>query len=266
MEDHPTVSTEGGDRQGDHDGFEVNHCNKSPTKTGQPPAFSRRRRTYLAAAIVGLVLIVGIIVVLSLSLTGAFDKNGGSPPSSATSSSLSESESSGGGSSITGANNPNSSSGNDPSVPVTNTTSSTPIRNSTQTGGDGPASSSNSTTSGNNGSSTTGGAPSTTTTTAAGGAQYPTDPHEFLDIWSGDVANATAMTFDNGETVYIRWPECVGMVPDECETLVRSTNPYVNDVYVLGPFDYTTDEFRNDRVNVYTDENYAAVTQVPTIG
>jgi Potato inhibitor I family len=259
MADHPTVSTEGGYPHGDHDGFEVNHDKSTTTKAGQPPASPRRRRTYLAAAIVGLVLIVGIIVVLSLSLTGAFDKSGGSTPSSATSSSssLPESESAGGGT------NPNSSSGgNDPNRPVPNTTSSTPVSNGTQTGGDGSSSSSNST-SGNSGGSTTAGAPSLT---VAGGAQYPTDSHEFLDIWSGDAANATAMTFDNGETVSIRWPECLAMVPDECETLVRSTNPYVNDVYVLGPFDYTTDEFRNDRVNLYTDENYAAVTQVPTIG
>jgi Potato inhibitor I family len=203
-----------------------------------------------------LVLIVGIIVVLSLSLTGAFDKSGGSTPSSATSSSLPESESSGG-------TNPNSSSG-----PVTNTTSSANISNSTQTGGDGSSSSSNSTASDNNGGSTTDEVPatSTTMTTVAGGAQYPTDPHEVLDIWSGDAANATAMTFDNGETVSIRWPECLAMPPDQCETLVKSTNPYVNDVYLLGPFDYATDEFRNDRVNVYTDESYAAVIQVPTIG
>jgi Potato inhibitor I family len=257
MEDHPTVSSddggveEGGTRPSD----------KSLTKPAdRSPISSRRRRTYLTAAIVGLVLIVGIIVVLSLSLTGAFDKSPSTEAAApaATSSSIPESESSSSRNSTT-TTNPNSSNADSNGAQLDGEDSEPSKGNSTSDN-----ETNNSVPGEDEGSTPEEEEPSTAA--VSGGARYPTDPFELLDIWSGDRANATALTFENGETVSIRWPECVGMGGSECETLVRSTNPYVTEVFLLGPFDYTTEEFRNDRVNVWMDEAVAVVAQVPTIG
>jgi cytoskeletal protein RodZ len=256
MEDHPTVSSDdGGVEEGN-----TNHNNKSLTKPAdRSPISSRRRRTSLTAAIVGLVLIVGIIVVLSLSLTGAFDKSPSTEaaPAATSSSSIPEAES--GSSNSTTTTNPNSSNAESNGTQPDREDSEPSKGNSTsdnETNNNVPGE--------DEGSTPEEEEPSTAA--VSGGARYPTDPFELVDIWSGDRANATALTFENGETVSIRWPECVGMVGSECETLVRSTNPYVTEVFLLGPFDYTTEEFRNDRVNVWMDEAVAVVAQVPTIG
>jgi Potato inhibitor I family len=223
-------------------------------------------------------LIVGIIVVLSLSLTGAFDKS----PSPATSASQPESGSHS--SSNNSTTNLNSSSGSnnasnvvvvdDSNETFPNTTSSAPISNtnSTQPDGEDSEPSNGNTTSDN---ATNNGAPgegdgSTTEKeplTAPGGARYPTDPNEYWDVvWIEDFEFITALTFDNGETVFIRWPECVGMEGPECETLIRSTNPYVTEVFLVGPDDFTDASFQNDRVNVWLDAAGVLVRDVPYIG
>jgi Potato inhibitor I family len=275
MED-PTVSS---DDAGVEEG--TSHSNKSLAKPGGPPSSSsRRRRTYLTAAAVGLVLIVGIVVVLSLSLTGAFDES----PSPATSASPPKSESSSSSNSTTNLNSSSGSNnasnvvvGDDSNETFPNTTSSAPISNTTSTQPDGEDSepSNGNTTSGsatNNGDSGEGEGGEGSTTekeplTAPGGARYPTDPNEYWDVvWVDDGEFITALTFDNGETVFIRWPECVGMEGPECETLIRSTNPYVTEVFLMGPDDFTDASFQNDRVNVWLDADGVLVRDVPYIG
>jgi hypothetical protein len=85
--------------------------------------------------------------------------------------------------------------------------------------------------------------------------KWPDEPQEYLPefelIWDPD-APTTINILDTGETVQIRWPECVGMKASECEELVRSTNPYITDIPVNG---FISTAFFNNRVYITTDNN-----------
>jgi hypothetical protein len=110
---------------------------------------------------------------------------------------------------------------------------------------------------------------STMTTTAAQGPvmqKWPEDPFEFapeFEMIFDEEAPTTIVLLDTGETVQVRWPECVGMGSSECEQLVRATNPYITIVQVN---EYGITAFQNTRVWIAADENGIVIEEEPRIG
>jgi hypothetical protein len=107
-----------------------------------------------------------------------------------------------------------------------------------------------------------------TTTTAQGPViqKWPEDPFEFapeFEMIFNEEAPTSITILDTGETVQLRWPECVGMESSNCEQLVRDTNPYITTVQVN---EYGFTAFQNTRVWIAADESGIVIEDEPRIG